>query len=459
MENRRILNVLGQVDDKYIEEAAPAGRTVKRRVWTKWAAAAACLCLIIFGAVIFSNRDTTVVYNSGITVSEDGVTIPPKQVTLSVADNVDADMIGFFIYQGRCYVQYEWIFDEVDVIGEYLGTATGMIDEWTPNEGYVELAGSVRGDFYSVNGFDPAFMLCMRRENGAVEIYINDSGLTLKTGADLFEDLLHLSDNYVEVQFETRNSWYNSMNNVFTVKSEYSDAVRSFVAALDDAPFMRTEDIPLSEGQDNIYDALEIYHMYFLTDSGVTIHLRLFEGGYVRFQGIIGACVKVDDESFQALIDLLEDENASLSADRTEASLTYDDCLDDEYFGKFVPSYIPDGVSFESAEKHYNIEQETGELCGTKEMWIYYSGDVEYSIYISWADSYEDNGWAGTMLYPDELTPEAVQEYIDTVWASGSPRVPSKVYFGLWVGDVMVVLNGYGLDAQTACDIMASVSY
>ena len=74
---------------------------------------------------------------------------------VSLSANENAAMLAFFIYQGRCYVQYEWIDHGDALVGEYLGTATGLIDEWTPQEGYVDLAGSVQGDFYAVNGYDP----------------------------------------------------------------------------------------------------------------------------------------------------------------------------------------------------------------------------------------------------------------------------------------------------------------
>ncbi|MDD2959383.1 MAG: hypothetical protein PHR92_12820 [Lachnospiraceae bacterium] len=51
-EEKRILNVLGQVDEKYIEEAAPGKRANKKAkhkspTWTKWGALAACVCLVL----------------------------------------------------------------------------------------------------------------------------------------------------------------------------------------------------------------------------------------------------------------------------------------------------------------------------------------------------------------------------------------------------------------------------
>ncbi len=49
MKNERLLNIIGQVDEKYILEAAP-GKQKKRKkaVWIQWGAMAACACLIFF---------------------------------------------------------------------------------------------------------------------------------------------------------------------------------------------------------------------------------------------------------------------------------------------------------------------------------------------------------------------------------------------------------------------------
>ena len=52
MKEKRILDVLGQVDEKYIEEAMPAKQGFQKSQWAKWgkwaaAAAAACVCLAV----------------------------------------------------------------------------------------------------------------------------------------------------------------------------------------------------------------------------------------------------------------------------------------------------------------------------------------------------------------------------------------------------------------------------
>ena len=68
---------------------------------------------------------------------------------------------------------------------------------------------------------------------------------------------------------------------------------------------MYTDDMPLDEGQKNIYDR-EIYHLFFRMNNGMTIHLRLYDCGYVRFAGLIPVCVKMDTGTFNALVDLLK---------------------------------------------------------------------------------------------------------------------------------------------------------
>ena len=45
-EEKRILNVLGQVDDKYVDDAAPGKRTSKKPAWIKRTSIAACLVLV-----------------------------------------------------------------------------------------------------------------------------------------------------------------------------------------------------------------------------------------------------------------------------------------------------------------------------------------------------------------------------------------------------------------------------
>ncbi len=51
MSNKKILSVIGQVNDEYIEEAIPYSKTVKRHHYLQWGALVACLALAVFIAI------------------------------------------------------------------------------------------------------------------------------------------------------------------------------------------------------------------------------------------------------------------------------------------------------------------------------------------------------------------------------------------------------------------------
>lgn len=323
MNSKDLYDAINEVDDDILERSEAAvceykKKSEKKNSWMKYCAVAACLCLVVLGTIIWrQSAVSTPPHNgdTGLTVSEDGVTIPKKNVSLSAKEA--ADMLAFFIYQGRCYVQYEWVYDNEYMIGEYLGTATGLIDEWTPKEGYVELAGSISGDFYSVQGYDPSFMLCMTDTDGAVSTYICNNGITLKYGSELYEDRLHLSGNIKAVQYESRSSWYFSQKERYQMDG-VPDIVLDFIKEIDSALFFPCDLVPLGEGQTSVADT-ELYHLYFRMEDGTTVHLRLHENGYVRFQGMSELCVQVPEEGYNELLELLDSHTDAIAVRAADA--------------------------------------------------------------------------------------------------------------------------------------------
>ncbi len=302
--NERLLEVLGQIDDKFIESTAEIHRK-ENIIRIKRLSVAAC-AVLLSAAIIFMIRGYIIKNepkgNENIIIStESGLTIPKKELNLS--NNVTADMLGFFIYQGRSYLQYEWLDSLEGIAGEYLGTSNGLIDEWTRSDGYVEGAGSVGGDFYSIKGMNPEFMLCMKLDNGSCCTYINDNDITLKYGKDLFEDRLHLSENYTEIFCQTYSDWNENVNNY--KKLEKGKAVENFISEIDNSLFMKTDDIPLYNGQQSYHEKC-LYRLYFNLNNGMSVNLALYDGGYVTFTGIYGACVKIDAEIFNEIIKLCE---------------------------------------------------------------------------------------------------------------------------------------------------------
>ena len=281
----KLYDSLTNVREDFVEEAQ-AAPSAKRHAWVRWCALAACLCLLVVGTVVWKpwspgdNKPASPPASAAKTAK--GITIPKAEVTLSQTDGVEADMLAFFIYQGRCYLQYDRLDHGSDLVGEKVGTATGLIDEWTPQEGYVELAGSVSGDFYTVRGFSPEFMLCMKEEGDAVQLFV-----WLKA-----------------VTYEDEDSWYDGKEDIHTLNN--MDAVKTLIAAMDKAQFQLSDQADLYEEKKDGGLSKELYHVYCKLDNGVTVTLRLFQGGYVTFTGLPDACVQVPEATFDAFLAALK---------------------------------------------------------------------------------------------------------------------------------------------------------
>lgn len=454
MRGNDLLIKMENIDPAYIEAADVCSRK-RSNTWVKWGVLAACLCLVIAGTVIWQKTVTPAEEGTEIVPSVNGVTIPQMEVSLSEHD--EASMIAFFIYNGNCYVEYERI-NGADILGEYIGTATGLIDEWTPQEGYVEFAGSVKGDFFAVKGYDPEFMLCMKDAAGTVSTYICNNGITLKNGADLYEDRLHLSDNYSAVQYETRESWFNSKNDLYQMNGN-DEVISNFIEQMDKAEFMLWDDVIEKEGmtESTIYDT-ELYHIYFKMDNGTTTHLRLYENGYVRFEGILDVCVQVPEDSFNSLVDLMNTHTDSeLVAVIDQTEVMFEKCKSDPELGAYIPKYEIPGFALSAANIYYYIEPQTGAETGTKEICLEYDNLTDhklwYGITITWKDEYGINGWAGPMIDNSELSVEIIKDYESIKESIGT----TDIDVGVWFDDVSVVLGATGIDAESAFDIFNSV--
>ena len=228
--------------------------------------------------------------------SAPSVYIPKKEVSLTVSDEVASCMIGFFIYQGRVYVEYTVLEDAKELVGQKLATATGLIDEWTKQDGYVELAGSVNGDFYEVNGYEPEFMLCMQMQDGRVWLFVNDNDLLLEKGADIFETYLHLSETSYEAFYMTNAVWNNGKayeEKKVPVSTAEEKKVERLLENMKAGTVVLTKDVWKDYGIGVFYNEKQLYHLYLELEDGMRIHLRIFEGGYVMFEGIKDVCIKI----------------------------------------------------------------------------------------------------------------------------------------------------------------------
>ena len=342
MNKESIHDALNLLDDDLVEAVEKVrGQTKKkkdRHRFKQWVVAAACLCLLVSAALVKPNghngdpytaENETAAGNAATEVSEEaaeetegyeetitdsmhkGVVIEPLMIDLGSYTDKVVDMEALFIYGGRSYVYYGTIEDASPMIGEYLGTATGLIDEWTPADGYVELAGSISGDFYAVNGFDSGFVLCMPAEDGTADVYLNNNDMTLYTGADLLQKRLHMNESDFTVSCISREDWYYNTGETVQLEGAALEEIRQLMETLNDAPFVYTSDIALPVEADTIFDT-ELFHLYLHMDNGMVIHLRLFEGGYIQLYGFESVCLQVGQERMdQALQSLYQSETGN----------------------------------------------------------------------------------------------------------------------------------------------------
>lgn len=321
MRKEKISNALTNIDDKYIEEAGTFIFKKKKKFHFP-VAIAACFCMVIalwqFGIITlpllggFGNDDSAEQYAEfqkapeELKVSEDEITLPQMVMDhVSEKNMVEADLLAFFIYQGKSYVEYNRIDYRSELVGNYLGSSSGDLTCWNLPDSYVEGTGSVKGDFYEVNGYDPTFMLCMVSPENELITFINDNDFAVKYGSEIFENRLHLSQHYESVSYQTRNDWYHSIGAPTKLDETHYSMIDNFIHEINQAEWMLLDDIPLEEDESNVYDSKEIYHLFFAMSDGLTVHLRLFEGGYVSFQGIHQICVQIDETVFDDLIQVL----------------------------------------------------------------------------------------------------------------------------------------------------------
>ena len=240
------------------------------------------------------------------------VHIPAMKAELGVPKDVQMDMLAFFIYEGRCYVQDQYYEDGLPLVGDYVGTSVGLIDEWTAEDGYVDYAGSISGDFYEVKGYAPLFMLCMKFDNGAVETFIHNNGISLGKGTDLIEDRLHLKGNVEKVTFKTQEEWDYSLQDEknHTLSEEYDDLMNQFLESFSADDFVYIKDTPLdNNGTGNYHHNSDNYHITFYTEDGLRFKFTLYEDGYTRFQGFGEVCVQIDPNLYEEIISVFKSEN------------------------------------------------------------------------------------------------------------------------------------------------------
>ena len=138
MNENRLSDCLGSIDPRFIDEAADCKKKNRGR-GVLYLAAALAACALLFFATYhpYGVSDTL----PGVSVSP-SAPVPVSVVYVPAIELPDpgsgftVDMIACVVYDGAVYTQGEWLGDASALVGEYLGHATGSIDEWSDESEY-----------------------------------------------------------------------------------------------------------------------------------------------------------------------------------------------------------------------------------------------------------------------------------------------------------------------------------
>lgn len=268
------------IDDEYLRHAVTFQPKMKFQ-WKKFAVTAACIALITGLAALG-------IYC--IQPESDAVYIPKIEIS-DTADSVQADMFGIVVYDGRVYVQAEYIYyDEnpsvKNLAGEYLGTAVNSIgNDCTNPTGFTQetlsenFAANVSGDVYTVKGYDKNFRICipeMYSGCGFMAFFECVNDISFSRGSEIFGEMLHLREN-----FDSLNV-IDVSNGEKTLTGLDRAAINDFVDGLYRAKAVQ----PLDSAEYKLFS-------FAMTD-GTSVQIRLYDGGYAAYGQ---CCVKFSDIS------------------------------------------------------------------------------------------------------------------------------------------------------------------
>ena len=266
------------------------------------------------GADMPNNDGNPDVEGTQVAMQEEGLFIPAIELP-DTNDGAVMDMLGLVVYNGGIYIQTasysgaDAVLINNNLLGDYLGYATGSINEWSTQDEYTEeFASSIAGEVYEVIGYDSSFRICMKWEaeldNGetVLDIQFLDrlNGITLNTGSDLFEDRLHISNRVSLIQWQSHYDWNNANGNYQNANIDET-VWNEFLNELNNGSFVYTWNPEITN--DTIYDTDNQVHIYLTMNDGTVISLLLIESGYVGYEGLGWYFVQIPGEAFDAVFE------------------------------------------------------------------------------------------------------------------------------------------------------------
>jgi len=144
VKKEQLYEVIGEIDESYVEEARTAAKKKLGFAWLKWMPVAACLCLFVVGFAVWKYAPR----NGG-------------NILMG-----DSDIYPMVMVEGQFY---EWrrgaaICDELPADCDYYGELTHVEGKTPANNGEFVSWFSVSGQIYTVSGNSDCVYLCVTTE-------------------------------------------------------------------------------------------------------------------------------------------------------------------------------------------------------------------------------------------------------------------------------------------------------
>ena len=164
MKKEKLYEVLGEIDDNYINDAHLTTKKKSRPVWIKWGAMAACLCLVLVGGILINTlrpTDFHAMVTGGSVNSTLTITTLEIEGRLACYAQLDIDSSRLERYVGEQYLAEDvriWYYPKESGNLKYLiqKDSAGVLSLWSFNSFYMEEGethtyGDVLSIIYGVN--------------------------------------------------------------------------------------------------------------------------------------------------------------------------------------------------------------------------------------------------------------------------------------------------------------------
>jgi len=277
-------------------------------------------------------------------------------------------------YKNRAFVEISTMNNFSDATVKRINVNKGILDQ-----------NAVNTNFYSAESLDPRYVLLKRNYKGDLSIYVSFSEIPLYKGKDLYENILHLSENTVSFNYQIRKSRVFSEYDYYYLKKENETLFKELFAYLNEADFAYRESF--EEVKDESLDSPP-YYIECEFENGFVYNIRLYEGGYVVPCGAGDICQKIPDEMYNKLEALLSDESSGEYGGndyQNEPITDIENLKNTEDLKRYLPTYLPGEIIVDyrgvvSAEfeirdvyLYYAYDLETGRITQADNMSVYYT--------------------------------------------------------------------------------------